>query len=82
MRLKAQREILTAEKALVPLVKDLITYWKQVEAIDGRQGVSLDMAPRQEQREVELTVEKDQYAGNYGSHEAQGACSEWNLNSV
>ena len=30
VRLKAQREILTAEKALVPLVKDLITYWKQV----------------------------------------------------
>ncbi len=57
VRLKAQREILTAEKALVPLVKDLITYWKQVETIDGRQGVSLDMA-RQEQREVELTVEK------------------------
>lgn len=57
VRLKAQREILEAEKALLPLGKDLITYWKQVEAIEGRQGVSLDMA-RQILRETELTVEK------------------------
>lgn len=57
LRLQAQRKILEAEKGLLPLGKDLITYWRQVESIDGRQGVSLDMA-KQLQRESELTVEK------------------------
>lgn len=57
LTLQAQRDILAAEQAMLPLGKDLITFWRQIEAIDGRQGVSLNMA-RQMQRESELTVEK------------------------
>ena len=57
LRLEAKRRILEAQKGLLPLGDNLIGYWQQVEAVDGRQGVALDVA-RQEQRGRELNVEK------------------------
>lgn len=57
LTLRAQRDILAAQKELLPLSKDLIAYWQQVENVEGRQGVALNLA-RQSQRERELTVEK------------------------
>ena len=59
LKLNAQRRILEAQKELLPLDKDLVSYWKQVENVEGRQGVSIDLA-RQSQRESELKVEKTQ----------------------
>lgn len=57
LTLNAQREILEAQKELLPLDKDLIAYWQQVEHVEGKQGVSIDLA-KQSQRESELKVEK------------------------
>ncbi|MDO5484445.1 MAG: TolC family protein [Desulfovibrionaceae bacterium] len=57
LKLQAQRDILAAQKSLLPMSKELVTYWRQVEAVDGRQGVSLNLA-NQHQREQELTVEQ------------------------
>lgn len=37
--------------------KELVQYWKQVESVEGRQGVSLNLASQHE-REIELMVEK------------------------
>lgn len=57
LKLEAQRRILAVEKELLPLGKTLVAYWQQVEVVEGRQGVALDVA-NQRQRERELTVEK------------------------
>ncbi|MBD5417895.1 MAG: TolC family protein [Desulfovibrio sp.] len=57
LKLEARRRILAAQKGILPLGTNLVQYWQQVEAVDGRQGTSLDMA-RQSQRERELNVEK------------------------
>ena len=57
MQLDAQRKIVDAQKELLPLGKELIEYWKKVESVDGRQGVSLNLA-MQHQRELELKLEQ------------------------
>lgn len=57
LKLEARHRILEAEKELLPLGKSLVAYWQQVEAVEGRQGVSLNVASQQ-QHERELTVEK------------------------
>lgn len=57
LTLQAQREILAAQKELTPLDKDLVAYWQQVEHVEGKQGVAVDLA-RQSQRESELKIEK------------------------
>lgn len=58
LRLEAQRRSLELQKTLLPLHKELVNYWKQVEAVEGRQGVSLSVA-RQRGREVELRLERE-----------------------
>lgn len=57
LTLNAQRQILAAQKELLPLDKDVIAYWQQVEHVEGKQGVAVDLA-RQAQRETELKLEK------------------------
>lgn len=57
LKLSAQKEILKVQQELLPLSKELVAYWQQVEHVEGRQGVALDMA-RQHVREIELTIEK------------------------
>lgn len=57
LKLRAQRDIMNAEKELLPINKDLVEYWRQVETVEGRQGAALELA-RQKLRESELTVEK------------------------
>lgn len=59
LKLEAQRQIMEAQKSMLPLAKKLSAYWKQVEAVDGRQGVSLTLA-RQKEREAELKIERTQ----------------------
>ena len=57
LQLQAQQKIVEAQKELLPLGKELVDYWKKVESVDGRQGVSLNMAI-QHQRELELKLEQ------------------------
>lgn len=57
LTLRAQRDTLEAQKELQPLDKDMIAYWQQVEHVEGKQGVSVDLA-RQAQRETELKLER------------------------
>ena len=57
LELQAQQKIVEAQKELLPLGKELVDYWKKVEAVDGRQGVSLNLA-MQHQRELELKLEQ------------------------
>lgn len=57
LKLQAQRNILAAQKELLPLSKELAAYWQQVEHVAGRQGVALNLA-KQGIRERELTIEK------------------------
>ena len=57
LQLQAQKKIVKVQKDLLPIGKELIAYWQQVEAVDGRQGVSLNLA-MQHQRELELMVEQ------------------------
>lgn len=57
LKLEAQRQITEQQKSLIPLTKELTDYWKQVEHVDGRQGVSLNIA-RQREREAELKLER------------------------
>lgn len=56
-KLEAQRQITELQKSLLPLNKELINYWRQVESVEGRQGVSLNLA-RQKEREAELKAER------------------------
>lgn len=57
LKLQAQRDILAAQKELLPLDKNLVAYWQQVERVEGKQGVAINLA-RQAERESELKVEK------------------------
>ena len=57
LKLQARRDIIAAQKSLLPLHKKLLDYWHQVENVEGRQGVALNLAT-QHQRELELTVEQ------------------------
>ena len=57
LKLQAQRDILAAHKELLPLGREMVAYWRQVENVAGRQGVALNLA-RQAEREKELTIEK------------------------
>ncbi len=57
LQLQAQQKIVEAQKELLPLGKELVDYWKKVESVDGRQGVSLNLAI-QHQRELELKLEQ------------------------
>jgi outer membrane protein TolC len=57
LQLQAQQKIVEAQKELLPLGKELVDYWQKVEAVDGRQGVSLNLAI-QHQRELELKLEQ------------------------
>lgn len=59
LKLHAQREILAAKKGVLPLGKELVAYWQQVENVEGKQGASRNLAT-QHQRELELTVEQGQ----------------------
>lgn len=59
LKLHARRDILAAQKAVLPMGKELVAYWQQVENVEGRQGTSLNLA-NQHQRERELTVEQSQ----------------------
>lgn len=59
LKMQAQEKIMEEQKTLLPLTKKTTEYWKQVEASDGRQGASVDIA-RQKEREAELKVEKSQ----------------------
>ncbi len=58
-RLEAQRKVLEIQKGLVPLTEKVTKYWKQLEAVDGQQGVALDLAIQKE-REASLKVERTQ----------------------
>ena len=57
LQLQAQQKIVEAQKELLPLGKELVDYWQKVESVDGRQGVSLNLAI-QHQRELELRLEQ------------------------
>ncbi|MBQ7585630.1 MAG: TolC family protein [Desulfovibrionaceae bacterium] len=59
LRLQSLREIIEAKKAVLPLGKEMKNYWQQVEVVEGRQGVQVNLAD-QHQKELELTVEKSQ----------------------
>ena len=59
LKLQSVNEILEAKRAVLPLGKELKSYWQQVEIVEGRQGVQLNLAD-QHTRELELTVEKTQ----------------------
>ncbi len=56
-RLDAQKQILIIQKELIPLSKKLTAYWKQLEAVDGQQGVALNLALQRE-NEAALKVER------------------------
>lgn len=57
LQLQAQQKIVDAQTELLPLGKALVDYWQKVESVDGRQGVSLNLAI-QHQRELELKLEQ------------------------
>ncbi len=58
-RLEAQRQILDVQKELIPLTAKITKYWKQLETVDGQQGVALELAIQKE-REAALKVERTQ----------------------
>lgn len=57
LKLRAQRDMVAAQKELLPVGKEMVDYWQQVESVEGRQGVAVNLA-KQSQKERELTVEK------------------------
>lgn len=57
LRLDAQRRILELQESLLPMGREQISYWQQVEAVDGQQGIMVDMA-RQQERQMQLQREK------------------------
>lgn len=57
LKLQAQQEIVAAQQNLLPVGKKLVDYWKNVEQVEGRQGVSLNLAT-QHLRELELKLEQ------------------------
>ncbi len=56
-RLEAQRKVLEIQKELIPLTGKVTKYWKQLEVVDGQQGVALNLAVQKE-REAALKVER------------------------
>ncbi len=56
-RLEAQRKIMEIQKSLVPISKRVTAYWRKLEAVDGSQGVSLNLAIQRE-KEAELKLER------------------------
>ena len=59
LKLQARQKIVDSQKELLPLGKELVEYWKQVERVEGRQGVALNAA-MQHQRELELELEQSE----------------------
>lgn len=59
LKLQAQRDILAAKKAVLPLGKELIAYWQQVESVEGHQGAQVNLA-NQHLRELQLAVEQSE----------------------
>lgn len=57
LTLQAQKQIAEAQKELLPLDKEMVAFWQQVENVEGKQGVAVDLA-KQGERESELKVEK------------------------
>ena len=57
LKLRSLHDIQEAKKAVLPLGKEMKNYWQEVEAIEGRQGVQVNLAD-EHTRELELTVEK------------------------
>ncbi|MDR1777762.1 MAG: TolC family protein [Desulfovibrio sp.] len=57
LQLQAREKIAAAQKELLPLGKELVDYWRQVEDVEGRQGASLNRA-KQHDRELALMVEQ------------------------
>lgn len=57
LQLQAKEKISAAQKELLPLGKELVAYWQQVESVEGRQGTLLNRA-KQHERELELMVEQ------------------------
>lgn len=57
LTLQAQREIQKAQKEMEPLDKELISFWKEVENVEGKQGVAIDLA-RQDLKESQIRLEK------------------------
>lgn len=57
LTLQAQRNILAAQKELQPLDKEMIAYWREVENVEGKQGVAIDLA-KQAMKEADIKVEK------------------------
>lgn len=57
LTLQAQREMAEAQRELLPLGKEVVNFWQQVENVEGKQGVAVNLA-RQSEREAELRVEK------------------------
>ncbi len=56
-RLEAQRKILEIQGELIPLTEKVTTFWKKLEAVEGSQGVALNLA-QQQQREAALKLER------------------------
>ncbi len=56
-RLEAQRKTLEIQQSLVPLTKKVTAYWRKLEAVDGSQGVALNLSIQRE-REAELKLER------------------------
>ncbi len=56
-KLEAKNRIVEVQKELLPLTKKLTAYWQQLESVDGRQGVPLNLAVQKE-REAELQLER------------------------
>ena len=57
LRLHAQRMVRETQKELPAIAKELTAYWRQLESVDGRQGVSLNLA-MQHEKEVALRLEQ------------------------
>ncbi len=57
LRLHAQRMVREIQKELPAIAKELTAYWRQLESVDGRQGVSLNLA-MQHEKEVALRLEQ------------------------
>ncbi|MDD6181085.1 MAG: TolC family protein [Desulfovibrionaceae bacterium] len=57
LRMYAKQLIYKEQKAMIPLMQEIASYWKQVESVDGRQGVAVNVA-QQNIRDAELKAEK------------------------
>ncbi len=57
LRLYAKHRILQEQQSLIPVMREMANFWKQVESVDGRQGVSASVA-QQNIRSAELQAEK------------------------